>query len=196
MGKVFFITVAITMVALSTFSQTTSTFTDQRDGKTYKTVQIGDQTWMAENLNYEAKTGCWAYDNNGSNTEIYGYLYDWETAKKVCPSGWHLPSNNEWGTIVTFLGEYEIAGGKMKSKIGWNSPNKGATNASGFTALPSGGRDENGRFNGIGNMSLWWSSTEHDTSNARGRLVDYKASHVGTFNTNKVLGISVRCVKD
>jgi len=80
-----------------------TTFTDPRDGKVYRTVKIGNQVWMAENLNYDAP-GSKCYNNNPANAEKYGRLYDWETAKKVCPAGWHLPSNDEWKVLVDFVG--------------------------------------------------------------------------------------------
>ena len=113
-----------------------SQLTDKRDGKTYKTVKIGTQEWMAENLAYKPSSGnYWAYDDDNSNVAKYGYLYDWETAKKVCPSGWHLPSDEEWTTLTDYLGGEDVAGTKMKSTSGWKEDGNG-TNESGFSALP------------------------------------------------------------
>ncbi len=114
------------------YAQQTGSFTDSRDGKVYKTVKIGTQTWMAENLAFKTESGCWAYDNDESNVAKYGRFYNWETSKKVCPAGWHLPSDKEWKTLTDFLGGENVAGGKMKSKTDWNDPNTGATNKSGF----------------------------------------------------------------
>ena len=145
--------------------QETNTFTDSRDGKTYKTIKIGTQIWMAENLRYKADSGCWAYKNNENNANKYGYLYNWETAKKVCPAGWHLPSDDEWTILTNYLGSEEIAGGKLKATTGWKihneRPDEVATNSSGFTALPGGiWYDGNGAFfQGIGGYGGWWSST-------------------------------------
>jgi len=96
----------------------TQTFTDSRDGKNYKTVKIGSQMWMAENLNYEAE-GSVCYKNSDSNCDTYGRLYNWETAMKACPYGWHLPSDEEWQTLVDFAGGGGIAGTKLRAKKGW-----------------------------------------------------------------------------
>lgn len=116
------------------------TFADKREGQIYYCIQIGDQLWMAENLAYKTNTGCWAYKNEENNVSIYGYLYNWETACNVCPEGWHLPSNDEFYILINYLGGSTIAGGKMKrtGTTYWKSPNAGATNSSGFTALPGG----------------------------------------------------------
>ena len=85
-------TIVILNIAISSTGQVNGTFKDPRDGKIYKTLLIGTQTWMAENLAWKTESGCFAYDNNESNVKTYGYLYNWETATKACPSGWHLPS--------------------------------------------------------------------------------------------------------
>jgi len=111
------------------------TFTDPRDGKTYKTVKIGNQTWMAENLNYECE-GSKFYDNDPANAEKYGRLYDWATAFKACPSGWHIPSKEEWRTLVDYAGGFDISGKELKARSGWRT-NSG-TDAFGFSALPGG----------------------------------------------------------
>lgn len=147
-------------------------FTDQRDGQTYKYVKIDTQYWMAQNLNYYVDTGCWDYSSVSWYRSICGLCYDWKTADKVCPDGWHLPSYEEWGYLEIALGmsEQEVGftgwkgtdeGGKLK-EIGtkhWKNPNSGATNESGFTALPCGvsgfSSDDFARF-GIG--SYYWSS--------------------------------------
>jgi len=132
-----------------------NTFTDPRDGKVYKTVKIGNQVWMAENLNYDA-SGSKCYNNDPANAEKYGRLYDWETAKKVCPAGWHLPSEEEWEILIDFVGGAEIAGTKLKAKFGWNDFN--GTDDFGFSALP-GGRMSYG-FCEVGYSGFWWSASE------------------------------------
>jgi len=178
------------------------TFTDPRDGKVYKTVKIGNQIWMAENLAYEPSSGnYWAYDNDNSNVETYGYLYDWETACDVCPDGWHLPTDAEWTELTDYLGEN--AGGKLKAtgtiEAGtglWDAPNTGATNETGFTALPGGYRDTNGTFLSIGYSGFWWSATESYTNNAWYRGMRYDDSDVNGLHLDKELGFSVRCLRD
>ena len=144
------LTVAISIIALSSLAQETGTFADSRDGKTYKTVKIGTQTWMAENLAFKYDGGCLAYKDSTKYVTVYGYLYNWETAMKVCPAGWHLPTDAEWTTLTTYLGGEGAAGVKLKSTSIRVNPNEGAANSSGFTALPGGFRDYHGTFGNIG----------------------------------------------
>ena len=172
-------------------------FTDNRDSKTYKTVKISTQTWMSENLAYKASSGCWAYDNDVKNVAKYGYLYDWETAKTVCPTGWHLPTDAEWTTLTTNLGGDDVAGGKLKSTTNWTSPNTGATNESGFTALPGGYCSRGGgSFSGVSNYGSWWTATEYDAPYVWGRDLDYSLATVSRGGNHKAFGFSVRCLKD
>lgn len=177
----------------------TSTFTDSRDGKTYKTVKIGTQTWMAENLAYKASSGCWAYNDTLSYVSTYGYLYNWETAKTGCPSSWHLPSDAEWTTIIDYLGGKDIAGGKLKSSTGWynwNVSNKKQTNSSGFTALPGGERDSDGNFEGVEYRTFWWSSTLYDPGVFWFFFLEHSDIAIGKNANAKIYGYSVRCIKD
>lgn len=140
--KSFLTTIVILAISFCLVAQPTGTFTDPRDGKVYKTVKIGTQTWMAENLDFKAESGCWAYNNDQNNVKTYGYLYNWKTAKKVCPSGWHLPSKDEWSALLTYFGGEESAGDKLKEAgtVHWQKPVSAATNESGFTAIPGGFR--------------------------------------------------------
>jgi len=128
----------------------------------------------------------------------YGVLYNWPAAMTACPKGWHLPSDAEWTTLIDYLGGTYFGGGKMK-EVGtahWESPNKGATNDSGFTALPGGFRLDSGIFYGIGTTGNWWSSTQYDTNYAwHWQLYDY-ISGVDCKNSNKEYGFSVRCLQD
>jgi uncharacterized protein (TIGR02145 family) len=188
------------VIILSKFGK----FTDSRDGKIYKTVKIGTQTWMAENLAYKANNGgCWAYDNNESNVKIYGYLYNLETANKVCPAGWHIATDAEWTTLTNYFGGDKIAGGKLKEAgtFHWKRPNIGATNEAGFTALPGGYRLSNETFYLIGSSGNWWSSADPSTSNAWERDMDFSYSNLGRASSSRdpsvqSNGLSVRCVKD
>lgn len=173
-----------------------NTFTDSRDGKVYKKVQIGTQEWMAENLNY-ATGNSWCYNDNSSNCTIYGRLYDWETAKKACPSGWHLPSDAEWTTLTNFLGGESVAGGKMMSTGTqyWNSPNT-ATNSSCFSGLPGGQRHFDGSMLSLREVGVWWSSTEYDTNLVWNRALYYNNGSVFRGYNLKAYGFSVRCLRD
>ncbi|MDA3880906.1 MAG: FISUMP domain-containing protein, partial [Prolixibacteraceae bacterium] len=184
----------------------TGTFTDSRDGKTYKTVQIGTQVWMAENLNYETSSGSWVYDNNSSNASTYGRLYEWETAKDVCPSGWHLPSDDEWKQLEMAIGMSQSdayntghretnEGTKLKATSGWSNNGNG-TDDYGFTALPGGYRYRDGSFEYEGDLAYFWSSTAPNSSFAVYRLLSYSYEDVYRHYTNKNRGFSVRCVRD
>lgn len=172
----------------------TGTFTDPRDQKTYKYVTIGKQVWMAENLAYKPSNGnYWAFWNDEGNVAKYGYLYDWQTAKNVCPTGWHLPSDAEWDQLTGFVGSNE--GTKLKAKSGWSSNGNG-TDDYGFSALPGGYRLGNGSFYRIGYYGDWWSATELNATTAWGRSMIGDNSDVGRNSNNKSWGFSVRCVRD
>jgi uncharacterized protein (TIGR02145 family) len=157
--------------------QTPGTITDSRDGKVYEIVRIGEQVWMAENLAYKPTSGnYWAYDDNSDNIAVYGYLYDWETAKKVCPTGWHLPSYAEWAKLTDYLGGEGVAGGKLRETgiTHWNSPNEEATNETGFTALPGGFRDGSGKFGKSWYPGGWWSASENGAYVVWYRVVGFR----------------------
>jgi uncharacterized protein (TIGR02145 family) len=195
------------------------------DGNTYKTIQIGTQTWMAENLKTtKYKNGVsipnitdnaeWAnttngascsYDNNAANDCPYGKLYNWYATTNtngLCPTGWHVPTDAEWSTLTTFLGGESVAGGKMKSTGTdyWLTPNQDATNSSGFSGLPGGGRgDFNGSIIFVGRGSIrgiWRSTTEVDATNSWNRYLDHNESKITVGYYDKSIGASVRCVKD
>jgi len=164
-------------------------------GKTYNTIKIGQQEWMAENFAYKTSNGCWAYDNNSSNVSKYGYLYNWENAKKVAPNGWHLPTNAEWEQLVNYLGDRSDVGKKMKSTSGWKKGGNGS-NSSGFSALPSGYRNESGGFVSIGYNVFFWSASAYNNGNALVYRLYYKNSDVIRNNNGKGSGYSVRLVRD
>ena len=148
-----------------------------------------------------------------SNRTKYGYLYNWYAAKgiytegtilpndtlNICPEGWHVPTDADWTTLTTELGGESVAGGKMKS-IGtvsyWNSPNEGATNSSGFSALPGGYRINNGSFNNLSNSAVFWRATEVNANNAWSSRLEHNSDDVSRISYEKQLGASIRCLKD
>lgn len=187
----------------------TGSFKDSRDGKTYKTVTIGTQIWMAENLAYKASSGCWAYKNDSSYVEKYGYLYNWETAKDACPAGWHLASDEEWKTLERNMGmtEKEVntgiyrgkdVGAKLKSTTIW-FPYEGqnlGTNESGFNAVPGGIWLHNEGFNYDRGDGYWWTSTPKEGEHAWRRYIYNHSNVVGRNPGHRADVMSVRCIKD
>ena len=192
-------------------------FTDARDKKAYKTVKIGDQTWMAENLNYNA-SGSKCYGEGGevrlpggapvkitskemqANCVKYGRLYNWNTAIKACPKGWHLPSAEEWQILVDFVGGKEIAGKKLKTKSGWNENGNGLDDYS-FSALP-GGQGSDGQFLFVSKRGQWWTASEcgEDWGTEKAvcnRGIDYDSDDLKLYlGGSKRLFFSVRCLQD
>lgn len=202
---------------------------DSRDGQSYETVQIGNQCWMAENLNIgERIDGIVGMTDNGTiekycygddpaNCETYGGLYQWDEMMQytatagvqgICPKGWHLPDDDEWCTL-----EQEVdptitcsnsgwrgvdGGGKLKETgtTHWRSPNEGATNSSGFTALPGAFRRTVGSFIYLNDWGLWWSSSQYDSNTALVRRLAYDYAQIHRTNSNTSNGFSVRCLKD
>lgn len=186
-------------VTFKTLERSSGTFTDARDNQEYAWVEIGQQTWMAENLNFETSDGSWAYNDNPVNAETFGLLYNWETAQEVCPAGWHLPSDEEWTTLTNFLGGSVVAGNAMKEKgtNHWYQPNEDATNSSGFTALPGGYRFSNGSFSNRDVEAYFWTSTMLAGSNyALYRRLNHDSGEVKALDDDINQGFSVRCVKD
>jgi uncharacterized protein (TIGR02145 family) len=168
-------------------------FTDERDGKVYRIVKICNQIWMAENLNYNAP-GSKFYENDPKNGEIYGRLYDWETANKVCPSGWHLPSKDEWNALSGFAGGNDIEGKHLKAKEGWNVGGSGQ-DTYGFTALPGGYGFSDGSFLNVGHFGCWWVASE-DNYGAYSRRLYYSFDSAGWSIYDKKYLFSVRCLKN
>jgi len=177
--------------------------------KTYQTVKIGTQTWMAENLNYKVSgSKCGTDDGKLSDNDTdvcatYGRLYDWETAMSVCPSGWHLPSNADWDKLVRYVDDntgtsspYEspTAGRYLKSENGWSEGN--GEDKYGFRALPGGHGYSNGVFYDFGNSSHWWSAIEYDDDKAYSRSMGGINEYTSWFVSDKGYLFSVRCLKD
>ena len=172
------------------------TFKDDRDNQTYKWVKIGTQVWMAQNLNYfepwvGPTRGNKCYDNKNANCEKYGRLYEWDDAIRVCPDGWHLPTEAEWNTLISAVGD--DAGKKLKSKSDdWRDG--AGTDIHGFGALP-GGKLE-GEFKELNIAGVWWTSTEQT---AGGSVVKYmNASNEVKYgwNDDKTQQMSIRCLED
>jgi uncharacterized protein (TIGR02145 family) len=202
---------------------TYSTMTDI-DGNVYKTITIGTQTWMAENLRttryrngdtIPQVTGnaAWkslssdaycTYENNTDLDKIAttGRLYNWfavSDSRNIAPVGWHVATDAEWTTLTTYLGGESTAGGKLKETglLHWNSPNTGATNTSGFTALPSGRREyDSGNFINLGYDGFWWTSSAYNPDYSWYYDLHYTFSSINRANFHKQYGFSVRCVKD
>jgi len=188
--------------------------TDSRDDQTYRTVKLGDQTWLAHNLNYETDDGSWCYDDDPANCEIFGRLYDWEAAMAACPDGWHLASDGEWSALIKYLDpkadpssitESSIAGGMLKATgtmedgTGpWKSPNEGATDASGFSSEAGGARYEDGAYIVLGMHAIYWTSSEYDANGVWFRILDYGIADIyrDYVGITKGMGLSVRCMMD
>ena len=202
---------------------TDSTACIDADGHNYNALTIGSQVWMAENLKTtKYRNGDliettipstldisgqstpkyqWAYDGEEENVDTYGRLYTWYAAtdsRGVCPAGWHVPSSAEWTTLTSFLGGESSAGGKLKEvdTLHWYSPNTGATNETGFTALPGGQRNSDKAFNSIGIFGCWWSSTASGADYAWHTYIGYDSSDLIIEDYGKRVGFSVRCLQD
>lgn len=189
-------------------------FTDPRDGHRYKWVRIGSQIWFAENLAYKTGNGCWAYNNDQSYVNRYGYLYDWEAANKGCPKGWHLPSDDEWNILENYLigkgcnYDGSTSGNKigkaLASGFGWTSSNvaggvgnnQSNNNNSGFTALPGGYRGNDGFSHVAGSYGGWWSSSDLGTYYAYHRDLHYSSYQLSRDVYDKDGCLSVRCIKN
>jgi len=189
----------------------------------YKTKQIGTQVWMAENLNYDVP-GSKCNNNKESNCAIYGRLYDWATAmalpascnstscsddikpkhQGICPQGWHIPSDEDWGVLIDFVGGTSIAGTKLKSETSWElySGVPAGTDEFGFSALPGGFCHENGSFVQIGKQGYWLTASEFDSDYAYIRRMDYQYEYeyvyvFGNYNAGLKSNLfSVRCLQD
>jgi uncharacterized protein (TIGR02145 family) len=193
-------------------------FTDPRDSTDYDWVRLGTQVWMRENLAWlPAVTGpakgstdsmlYYVYGYYGSdpaeakmtaNYALYGALYNWPAALSACPDGWHLPSDDEWIILENFLGGADVAGGRMKESgtAHWREPNTGATNISGFTALPAGDRSWWLDFYYLGESTFFWSSTEADDILARNRGLGFRSSGLENKLWTKEYGFSIRCISN
>jgi uncharacterized protein (TIGR02145 family) len=190
------------------------------DGNVYNTVTIGLQTWMVENLkvtNYDVgiplleitdksvwattlfQAYCW-YDNDSSAyKDVYGALYNWYAvnSRSICPFGWHIPNVAEWDELINYLGGPSVGGGKLKETglTHWFSPNTGATNESGFTALPTGKRSNVGEFTNMGSYCTWWCDY-YDPGTVYAYTISYDKASIIKYPDSKNSGFPVRCIRD
>jgi len=177
-------------------------FIDPRDGQVYKTIGVGTQTWMSENLNFDT-AGSWVYNDDIANAAVYGRLYGFNLAKRVCPEGWHLPDTAEWNKLINHLGGYYVAGGTLK-EVGtahWDSPNYGAFNGSGFAALAAGCRVPNSYPSDYYYLKVfanfWTSSVSvYEPTEGVYQQLDYESTEVWPLTDNQEAAYSVRCVKN
>ena len=187
-------------------------FKDDRDGKEYKYIEIGQQVWMAENLNFETSKGSWCFQKTTTNCNSYGRLYDWGTANTdfgngldICPTGWHLPSDSEWKQLERQLGmpEEDIEkdryrkggeiGRKLKTGEGWS--NTTGDNSSGFSARPAGFREMFGGYKDLGVRTSWWTATKVNVVGAYRRWIT-PSTGIGRYSSYQTFGFSVRCLKN
>ncbi|MEA3496193.1 MAG: FISUMP domain-containing protein [Bacteroidota bacterium] len=174
-----------------------NTFKDSRDNELYKTVEIGNQTWMAENLRYITSDNSWYYDNDASKANAHGRLYTLSAAKSACPEGWHLPSDEEWKELEMELGMTE----QVANKEGYRGVDEGdkikAGGSSGLNVLMSGMRSFQGEFKSITISAEFWTSTTQFAGNTNWSREFHDISEDVCREGNQLSsGLSVRCVKD
>jgi len=181
-------------------SSSGNSFTDSRDGKKYRTVKIGKLTWMAQNLNHETADS-WCYNDDNSNCEKYGRLYNWNAAIKACPAGWRLPAREDWNELVQAAGG-DVAGIRLKSKTGWDNNDDGSSGNGaddfGFSALPGGFRlylFQRANFGNVGINAYWQSATENKDRAPWNRSMYSFIDSVAENISSKDAAFSVRCVQ-
>ncbi len=177
----------------------TNTFTDPRDGQVYKTVKIGNQVWLAENFRYKCD-GSYAYDNKNKNIKKFGRLYTWDAAMKCAPTGWHLPSREEWDNLQGYVeaNANAEAGTALKSRTGWEEDEDAPQGSDefGFCALPAGFSRFNGDFVNLGEDAIFWTSTEYYDDIAYGRNLCYYYEDFLESWYGKERAYSVRLLRD
>lgn len=176
-----------------------NSFTDPRDGQVYKTVKIGNQVWLDENFRYKCD-GSYAYGDDNKNIKKYGRLYTWDAAMKCAPSGWHLPSREEWNNLLGYVEANANAevGTALKSETGWvkyeDTPR--GSDEFGFCALPAGFRNIGGGFGSLGEDAYFWTSTEYGGGNAFGRYLCYGHVDFKEYWCSKAVALSIRLLRD
>lgn len=179
------------------YSERVEPYLDPRDFYEYKIIVIGNQTWMAENMRLTKDVSFTCLHGNLQNCNKYGPLYEFTVANAVCPDGWKLPSNEEWETLVKNTGGTANSGYRLKAKTGWEHEGNGSDMYS-FNALPGGFIDNHNQSYYEGEMALWWSSTELETSIlARGIYYEkWEGAEIVRVDTPKTAKHSVRCLKE
>jgi len=202
------------------FSQRSASLSQELNFENYPNISIGGKIWMQENSSVKnfkngdpipyvswgptwatLKTPAWCYYNNDPASEaIYGLLYNWyalNDPRGFAPEGWHVATDTEWKDLITFLGGNTVAGGKLKSVSPlWNAPNTGATNSSGFSALPAGSRGNGGTYVNLGRSTAWWTANQYGPNGSWSYYAGHNTSSVTRGGASKQDGYSVRCVKD
>jgi len=180
------------------FGQVKGTFTDARDGHAYRWAKFGKQVWLIGNLDYKTPAGSWVFNNDSTKEIAYGRLYDWTTAQKACPKGWHLPTDGEWNTLVTTLGGEAVAGSKFQEAdtipVASRSAKNGETDN--FIALLAGVRHADGTFSGLGLWGGCWTATPSKTNDGNNYLFTHKGNAVGKSTNDKASAFSVRCLRN
>lgn len=196
--KFSFVLIFMFLTAYS-FAEDVFVLKDSRDNQEYRTVQIGSQVWMAENLSFEVEQS-FCYTRFGYDCRKYGRFYTWDVAKDVCPAGWHLPTAAEFEQLIDFVGGRDTAAVKLKSAEGWSHYGNGSDEY-GFNATPSGFRDYRGRFDRQTMYAYLWSATEDAAESAQSKKaigIHMMAGRndVSVYPYAKDFGLSVRCVKN
>lgn len=188
------VTITLILLCAAALAQEKGTFTDSRDGKTYNTVKIGEQTWMAQNLNYKLeKGGSRCYNDNEARCDKYGRLYDWNGAKTACPSGWHLPSDEEWNKLSLYVDGQHVNHIIMNQKWNFSILLSGIGDFYSYPEIFSYNVNNSiANFAGVKENEIWWTATEWNADKGK-----YRLSNIGTtgeyFKRNL---LSVRCLKD
>jgi uncharacterized protein (TIGR02145 family) len=218
--KLFSTVLVMTLMVCKVYGQDSGNNITDIDGNQYNTIAIGNQVWMKENLRTSRFADgtaipltidnkqwcrltsggfCWYNNDSIAGNVPYGKLYNWYAVQsgKLCPSGWHVPSDFEWTDLAEFLGGTKVAGGKLKeNSVLWKSPNKNATNDVGFSAIPGGYRNSIGKFFYRGYFDYWWSSTELSSISSWYWYVYFDTAILYRDKDFKTMGHAVRCIKN
>jgi len=184
--------------AVLSFGQEKGSFTDKRDGHTYRWVMFGKQAWMLGNLDYKTPAGSWVYNNDSTKEAAYGRLYDWTTAQKACPKGWRLPTDQDWNTLITTVGGESVAGRKIQESdsIPPTLRNIKSGDIDNFISLLAGVRHADGSYTGLGIWGGCWSATPTKNDVGNNYLFTRNGMAVGKSTNDKTSSFSVKCVRN